>query len=234
MTPVFNLIGTAFEAYFKKENLVYFLKIVLAQILIVLGFVVPIVFIISIFGGFASFFIGSLEESLLPFLAILSPITVLFMVGVAIVSSWLSATVLVAVYQVAHQKLIGVGETLSAGWKLVWKYLGVSIISGMVVFLGLVFFVIPGIVFGIWFSFSLYLMIDKKTSVIDSLEQSKALVSGFFWSVLGRYIVFGILAFAIVLFLSFIPFIGSLLSAFFAPFYTLLGYLLYEDLKKAK
>lgn len=234
MTPIFTLIGRAFETYFKKENLIYIVKMVLAQILIGVGIAIPVVIIGFLFAGSMAFLDASDAKMFIGRMLSLGPVVLLFAVGMTIVSSWLNASLLVAVSRIVNKKMIGVGETLSMGWKMVWKYLGVSILSGLIIFVGILFFIIPAIIFGIWFSFALFILIDKNTGVTESLSASKALVSGLFWPVLGRNIVFGFLIMAIYIAVSMIPLVGSLVMTFFTPFHTLLSYLLYEDVKSVK
>ncbi len=47
-----------------------------------------------------------------------------------------------------------------------------------IVLLGLILFIIPGIIFGIKYSQSFYLLLDKNLSVKESLKQSAAMVKG--------------------------------------------------------
>lgn len=234
MTPVFTLIGNSFETYFKKENLVYIVKILLAQILIGVGFAIPVVVLGFLFAGSMSFLETSDTGTFINRLLSLGPVAVLFIFAATLVSSWLNASVLVAVSNIVNKRIKSVGETLSMGWKFVWKYLGISVLSGLIIFVGFLFFIIPAIVFGVWFSFALFSLVDKNTGVVESLSKSKSLVSGVFWPVLGRNILFGFLMVSIYVALSFIPFVGSLLLTFFTPFHIVLSYLLYEDLKRVK
>lgn len=238
MTPVFTLIGNAFETYFKKENFIYFLKMVGAQILVGIALGLPFFFVaMFVFGGLA-FFTGngtSAWEAPSPtLLAVLAPITVLVLVAFTIVSSWLNVSMIVAVAQVAKKEIIPVGETLALGWKKTWSYLGVTFLTGIVVGLGFLFFVIPGIVLAIWFSLAMYIVVDKNMGVVGSITKSKELVAGLFWPILGRGLVFMLLAISVYIFLGIIPYIGPLFSSFLAPLYILLGYLLYLDVKRVK
>ncbi len=62
----------------------------------------------------------------------------------------------------------------------------ISILTTLVVFGGIILLIIPGIIFALWFTFSVHaLVIDKKHS-IDALKYSKSLVSGHWFSILWR------------------------------------------------
>jgi len=75
------------------------------------------------------------------------------------------------------------GETgefsdLFSCYPLFFKYLIGSIIYGVIVSLGLILLIIPGIVWAIKFQFFDYLIIDKRLGPIDALEKSSEITRG--------------------------------------------------------
>jgi len=73
----------------------------------------------------------------------------------------------------------------------------ISIISGLAVIGGLILLVVPGVIFAVWFIFSLHaLMLDDKHTV-DALKYSKSLVKGRWGEVLWKLVV-PTLAFALI------------------------------------
>lgn len=233
MTPTFSLIGKAFETYFKKENFIYLTKIVLVQLLIGVGSAIPFFILSFVFGGLS--FAGAMADSETnpALLLILAPITVVITLALVLFGVWLAATTTVSVSHVVMNKQIGVGQTLKLAWEKVGKYFLSGLLSALIVLVGGLFFIIPGIIFSIWFSFSSFFVIEG-SGVVESLKKSKALVKGHFWRVVFRYIVFAILSFAVNIVMSFVPVLGTIALVIFTPFYVLLSYLLFEDLKKLR
>lgn len=59
-----------------------------------------------------------------------------------------------------------------------WKFLGVSLLSGLCILVGLIFLIVPGIILGILFMFVGYLVIEEKLGPIDAMKKSIALTKG--------------------------------------------------------
>jgi len=66
-----------------------------------------------------------------------------------------------------------------------WRYLGGSLLVGLIVVVGILLFVIPGIVWAIMFQFFGFLIIDKNLSIMDSVRQSGNLTKTVRWKLLG-------------------------------------------------
>lgn len=78
-------------------------------------------------------------------------------------------------------------------YPLLLKYLGASILFGLMVAIGLVLLVVPGIYLAIKYAFFGFVMVDKKTGVMDSLKASAKLTDGVKWELFGFGIVMCIL-----------------------------------------
>ena len=74
-------------------------------------------------------------------------------------------------------------------YPLFFKYLVGSILYGVIVSLGLILLIIPGIVWAIKFYFFDYLIVDKGLGPIDALEKSSEITRGVKWDLF----IFGIL-----------------------------------------
>lgn len=66
-----------------------------------------------------------------------------------------------------------------------WRYLGGSLLVGLIIVVGILLLVIPGIVWGIMFQFWAFLIIDKNLSIMDSVRQSGNLTKTIRWKLLG-------------------------------------------------
>lgn len=72
--------------------------------------------------------------------------------------------------------------------------LGTSLLSGLLVFLGSLACLIPGIYLGIIYIFASQAVIIENRSGMDALKRSNNLVSGYFWRVLGILFLIGLIA----------------------------------------
>ncbi|MFH1287011.1 MAG: hypothetical protein ABII02_04675 [Candidatus Magasanikbacteria bacterium] len=123
---------------------------------------------------------------------------VLILVAV-IINIWISiAFVRVIANRYKGEKPKTLREEIVEAKKYFWSVLFASILTGLAVTGGTILLVIPGIIFAVWFSFSMYTVIFEGKKGVDSLKASKAIVSGRWWSVLWRLFapgfVFAILA----------------------------------------
>lgn len=91
---------------------------------------------------------------------------------------------------------------------LFFKYFAAVIIYGIMVFIGVIFFVVPGIILAIQFYFAFYAIIDKEMGPIDALEHSAVLTRGSRWDIFAFFIAvmilntLGALCFLIGLFIT--------------------------------
>ncbi len=121
-------------------------------------------------------------------------------------------------------------ELFKLGFAKLWKFFTISLVIGFVIIGGLLLLVIPAVIFGVRYSFARFLVLDKNLGVKEALKKSSLMVSGKFWKIFGRLIVFGLFSLSFSVLLTTIPYIGAFLVAFIAPLYTLPFYLLYKDL----
>ncbi len=97
---------------------------------------------------------------------------------------------------------------MSDEYKLFWKYLGVSILSGLAVVGGLILLILPGIFWAVRFSFATIILVDTKTGPITAMKESYAMTKGKFWKLFLFW-----LAIAGINILGFIAFgVGALVS----------------------
>lgn len=95
---------------------------------------------------------------------------------------------------VSNPVKIGVLDSYKQGFKRAWAMAWAIILLGLIMALGFVLLIIPGIIFAIWFMFTYIVLVNEGLSASESLKRSKALVKGRFWPVLLRMvIVIGIL-----------------------------------------
>lgn len=91
---------------------------------------------------------------------------------------------------------------------LILRYLGGAVLYGLIVFGGMLLFVVPGIIWAIKFQYYKYLIVDKGLGPVEALKASSALTQGYKWSLFGYAIlmvlvnILGMVALVIGLFWS--------------------------------
>lgn len=74
-----------------------------------------------------------------------------------------------------------------------WKYLGASILTGLIVACGFVLLIVPGIIFALMFFFVKFIVIERELMPVEALKESARITKGHKVSLLG------LLLFAIVI-----------------------------------
>ena len=107
------------------------------------------------------------------------------------------------------------------------KLLGLGILTVLILLVGFILLIIPGVIF-LWRLFlAPYVLVDRKTSVMDALGQSWDMTKGYPWP------IYSITLFSFVLALTgIIPIVGSLISFALAVAYAAAPALRYQELKK--
>ena len=128
--------------------------------------------------------LGLYLNSLIPASALASNIII---VVVLVVSLLFSLRATIALTRAIQQIL---GGQATGGWKsvfnstsrLLWPFIYTSILVGLLIFGGTLLFIIPGIIFTVWFAFAVYAVILDDTRGVTALKLSKRLVVGRWWT----------------------------------------------------
>ncbi len=135
--------------------------------------------------------------------------------------------------------------------KSFWRYILLGLVSVVLVTLGFLFLIVPGIIVSVWIVFAYFILLLENESIIAALKKSREYVRGHWWGVLIRLAVLSI-TMAVVVFalqllisflLSFLPFLAAqvvyvlvtlVLAGFLTPFSLLYVYQMYLELKSEK
>jgi hypothetical protein len=129
----------------------------------------------------------------------------------------------------ARGQRMTMGESLKAGVPFFWRFLGLSIIIGLLEVIGLILFVIPFFFVLKRYLLTPYYMVDRNLGISESMrlsvEDSKK-YSGALWGIVGVYILIGLP--------PIIPFIGSIVSAVLYIMYYAAPAIRYLEIKGEK
>lgn len=75
-------------------------------------------------------------------------------------------------------------ESMATSLPLLWPLFYTFILLGLIVMAGYFLLIIPGIIFSIWYAFTIYQVIFENTYGMAALRASKQLVAGRWWTIL--------------------------------------------------
>ncbi len=216
LTSPFTLIKKSLEIFTKKENFIFLIKIYLpvtALSLISLAFInIP-------------FLSKTLDASLGNAVDVV--VSILFL----IFSVFMSIAGIMAVIRIIDGKDLRVKEVYKEAFSRFGIFFLLTIIIYLINLLGLVLLIVPFVFVIVWFAFSKFIMVDKGFGIKASLLESKNMVKGIFWKVLGRLLAFGLFWFFSQMALSILPFgIGTVIYGLCGGLFVIPSFLLYREI----
>jgi hypothetical protein len=229
-TPI-ALIKESWEIY--KARFWVFAGI---YVLTILGYI-AVVAVGGIVGALTFFGFGA-EFTSTPFIVITGVVVIGAIIALIYLSTLMQGAWILAADGI---KKIGIRETLKHARIFIMPILLTSALSGLLAVGGYFLFIIPGILFSIWFSLSQFVVVYEKKKNLLALHTSHEYLRGNILAVIWRWIV--VYAPFIILGLvmgvateenNAVSGIINILSLFAGPFYLIYGYVLYTHLKKGK
>jgi hypothetical protein len=142
----------------------------------------------------------------------------------------------------------GIVQYIKESLPLVSNYFYISLLFCLIVVLGVIAFIIPGIYLGIMYFLATLVFIFEGKTGISALKRSKELVKDYWWSVFGRLVAISAVFFIIKIALSiptkfmgvdslvylFWNFFTSTIELIISPIVIIYIYFIYKDLVKIK
>lgn len=149
-----------------------------------------------------------------------SPLTIigfiLFIVILVLISTiiqiWNQTALIYAIKD--RDENIGAIEAYQRGWHKIISYWWIGFLSAFIITGGYLLFIIPGIIFSIWFSLATYVLIAEDIKGMNALLKSREYVRGRWLSVFWRFLVFGLFLLALLLIVAFILIMVGALGVF--------------------
>jgi hypothetical protein len=145
----------------------------------------------------------------------------------AILSYLLAVVLNLRVAQGERPAFRSIWREITQDW--LWaKLLGLGALTVLILLVGFVLLIIPGVIF-LWRLFlAPYILVDRKTSIMDALSQSWNMTKGYAWP------IYSILLFSFLLALpGIIPIVGGIISFALAVAYAAAPALRYQELKES-
>lgn len=146
-----------------------------------------------------------------------------------------------------ENKVAPVAEALRMGVRYFLKNVAMSLLTLLIISIGLIFLILPGIWLAVSLMFGMYFIVLRGQGTIESLKSSFHLVKGRWWNTFGKLLFFGLLSLLLlipILFFSFV--IGmftegtvayaleSVLMSFVSILSLIFMYLLFRELENTQ
>lgn len=238
LTPVFENLESAIKIWWK--NLKKFVFVYLWGLLFA---VIPIAVLAIVWGAYVWLSQSNGGNPVFSIISIIIGfISVLFAIYFSI--RGLMASFLLVKKNYAGDELAIFKETKP----YFWSYLGLTILTAVLVLLWCLLLIIPGIIYGVFYTFACYAFFFEDKKGMAAIRRSTQLVAGYWWPVFGRLVAFGLMMWIFMLIIS-IPLYSTdrgtwlynswntvvqIISFLTGPIALLYNFRLYQDLVKIK
>jgi hypothetical protein len=125
---------------------------------------------------------------------------------------------------------LGIREALEKGWERFLAFSWLYFLSGFIVIGGYLLFIIPGVIFSVWFIFAQFVVAGGQARGMDALFVSREYVRGYWFDVFARLVI--IWLFSVVI--GWVPIVGAVLSLLAFPFTLIYTWQVCQDLREIK
>jgi hypothetical protein len=148
-------------------------------------------------------------------------------------------SVLPVIFSLHHTAGVDASYKATIGW--FWPFVWVTILEIFAVLGGFIMLIIPGIWLAVGLMLMAYMFVIERRRGIDALRQSKDYIKGYWWAILGRVLLLGLIFLAATIIIE-IPvmiiaggaariLVTMVLTLFFIPFSVIYHYIIFENLR---
>lgn len=165
-------------------------------------------------------------------IGVVASLGVIFVVGFILVNAYFFVMQQILITKTANGQKLAAGQLFNEATKRLFRLILLFLLAGLIIAVGLILLIVPGIIAIGRIAMAPYVMIDKNLGVMDSLKESNRLSKKFTWKVwgaIGVTILIGIVVSAIQ---AVIPYAGQILGTLITIAFSLVLALRYFQLKK--
>lgn len=169
-------------------------------------------------------------------------LVIVFFLVFSINQAWGQTALLYAIKD--SKEGIGAREAYRRGWHKILSYWWVSFLTGFVVLGGFLLFVVPGIIFAVWFSMAIFVLVAEDLNGMNALLKSREYVKGkwggVFWRLLFIAVLNVVISWVPTLIFNFLKVPigreigGFVIGLFLTPLSITYMYIVYSKLKAVK
>lgn len=197
--------------------------------------IVVVVFLLIVIGAFAFFGLGAKPSP-----QVIGIEVIIGIIGILVVlalGQWLTGAAILSI--IDWDKKEGMKSFIGRARPFILPLLGTTILFSILSIGAFAFFIIPVLIFSIWFMLFRYIIVGEKKSGLLALHTSREYVRGRFWGVLWRVIAISIPMYILGLIVSRtghdagpVQGLYQLVSLLLVPFYSCYYYVLLTHLRK--
>ena len=223
-----DLIKESLKIFFEKKNMMYFFKIYSVAFALSLCS-----FVFSSIVSNAGYTTDQYVQEFLSGNPLIISLVFIWSIAAFLIGIWAQVSGYEAIRRVVKGGALEFKDTFRGSWKYLGSFFLVNFLVGLIVVLGLVLLVVPGIIFSVWYAFSVWMVVDKNYGVKEALRQSKSLAKDRFWKILGRFLVFILFGILGQIVFSLMPQgYGTVVASLFGALFIIPNFLLYQELSK--
>ena len=136
--------------------------------------------------------IGNLNAALISSIPLFISLLVVLFLSIVMYISF----IYVAVHKEAYPRMT-LGHVLKGSFSYFWSYIGLALLMFILLVPLYALFIIPGIIFSVYWSLSIFVLMRENTSIWQSMKRSKLIIKGRWWRVFGYSILIGLIMFLI-------------------------------------
>ena len=237
LPPALEMLKTAWSIYQERFWLLLGITAVPAGLMIILG----------LLAGGGIVLAGVTKAN--PFASLGAGLILLIVAVIAFIyiGVWSSVAELFAIKD--HQENIGFQEAFKRARPYINPFFVTSLLAGLAIMGGFILFIVPGIIFMLWFSQSMFVVINENLTNTKALGKSKAYVKGRLWEVFLKYLLIGIIVYGTIAIASLLDagiarsagkslenfsLLSNVFSFALAPLLTIYSYIVYRSLRGEK
>lgn len=247
LTPIPDLFKRAFEWY--RDRFWTYIGVYIGYIILL----IPVLFVVGmavVAAGVAGVAKG--KEALAGILVAAAIGGLIVMAVVILIAAWWQAAAIVAIRD--RKERVTVIDAFRRAMPAIPRVAVAVILQTLAVLGGFMLLIIPGIIFAIWFSLTVYVVVVEGVSAGAALSRSKQLVTDNWWDVFLRFLAMGLvffvaymLPFGLLMAMGAVAgeaagFVFALLSnvvqtivgILLTPYLIIYSYLVYLDLRRLK
>lgn len=244
LSPVSSLIKEAIKVW--RKNLMKFIRVYFWGVLFGL---IPLA-VMAVLALIQVFVINSLnptDNSVI--LAITTPLSLVLMFVCAMGFAYFAIRSYIGLFLLVKKNYEGNElEIFQETKKYFWSYLWLSILTTVLILLWTLLLIIPGIIFSVFYSFTVYVYFFEDLHGKAAIKRSVSLAKGYWWPVFGRFVVMALALYIFITIISIPLFLSDEKSIFYAiwefivqiinfligPISMLYFYQIYQELVKIK
>jgi len=166
-----QLLSTSVDSYKARFLVMFGISLVPLAVAVVIQFLM------------AGVLINTLPEETISSVAIVAGITL------GVISGVFQLWSQIALIYVIKDPVLGIVEAFKTSVVKLRSYIWVSLLTGIIVFGGALFLVIPGILFSLWYGLGVFVLVNEELTGMQVLQKSKELVVGSVGWILWRFLV---------------------------------------------